>query len=493
MDSIEKQLEKLLRVQVKNINQAEKISMLSIKEGMKKRGYRKRVPSMPRKPKRVEQEEDEELRSLIQASLKKQLLSIDQSKQVKKLYEKQTKQISKLQLRRQYGLEYYLKKIKKEVKNKEMRKEGEDILARKHSMYMNMTTEELRREGMSEGKVDKWVKEQEKKLAQDIATRQRDLEKERRKRFKTDARRREWIGRQVIKSRIRARELEHVRELPHRDIRNIVADMEQVNIHEPALMANAVRDIEDHQGLDAALFDLGVGQEAAEVIRILDDLRDEERQILDEAEEEMDEMMNIDQLRDFYQTALAAREERGLGKGGGKYVDYIKRVKKVYPNLSQKDAVGGIKFAYGHGKPCKTRSEAAKEGAKKNPWIIHLKKKLPGLKKKYPNKTHKEIMGMVSETYKKKGGTATQKLKNYHVSQSSKRIKRSAKLGNRGIRLKAGNYVSGGRKRKLTQWDRHLHKLGKLYPYFTYKQLMMIGKKTYKNPGAMRKIESMLN
>ncbi len=177
--------------------------------------------------------------------------------------------------------------------------------------------------------------------------------------------------------------------------------------------------------------------------------------------------------------SIAAEADERRGRKPNKYMQAIKRVKKAYPYISDKDAMKGGQESFGEGKAksgrkykkkSEIRGEASRIASKTNPWIIHLKKVMPGLKKKYPGKSHKQIMGMVKETY-----TPVKK-------------KKKKKGGN--VEILPAQIVGSGK--KGTAWMKHLKKMQKKFPNLTYGQCMMVGKKTYKNKKAMKKMKKML-
>ena len=111
--------------------------------------------------------------------------------------------------------------------------------------------------------------------------------------------------------------------------------------------------------------------------------------------------------------------------GFGNFSDTIKKLKKIFPNISNKnimnsDYVSGVKTPKGYGKhkiykrkrkvgrpkkpKSKTRSIASKKAVEKNSWLQYVKKTWIQLKKKYPDATYKEAMKVASYNRKNEGG-----------------------------------------------------------------------------------------
>ena len=170
--------------------------------------------------------------------------------------------------------------------------------------------------------------------------------------------------------------------------------------------------------------------------------------------------------------SIAAEALERSGRKPNKYLEVIKKVKKAYPHISDKDALKGGRESFGEGKKYKKKSairgEASRIAALTNPWIIHLKKVMPGLKRKYPKRPHKFIMKMVKETYTP--------------------VKKSKKKG--GEILPALMVAAG--KKKKSGMEKHIKKIKKKYPNLSEEQCMMIAKRTYKNPKAMKKVKKLL-
>ncbi len=182
--------------------------------------------------------------------------------------------------------------------------------------------------------------------------------------------------------------------------------------------------------------------------------------------------------------SIAAEALERSGRKPNKYIAAIKKVKKAYPHISSKEALkGGHKgeresFGQG-GKKYKVKSEirgaASRKAALTNPWIIHLKKVMPGLKKLYHGKPHKFIMAKVKETYKP-------------VKKDKKKDKKKG-----GDILPALMVAAGKKKKKRSsKYMKHLKKIQKKYRHLTIEQCKLISDKTYKNPGAMKKMKKLM-